>query len=147
MGTAAPYDIRKLLAGIQSRQQEWEDSWNSGLLHRFQDHVDQEQHTLRTALENLAYTLDAPNTVAMVLGIGRPEKVRSLFVHIGRRCLRIAQRLLPLIYLLLSRSLQVMKFGCKAELCRNALSLLADSINMLFLVVRARLDSLQRPWF
>ena len=58
----------KLILGIRS-----ETSWI--LEGRFQDYFELEERRIRARLELIKYRIDAPETIALVLGPGRLEKV------------------------------------------------------------------------
>lgn len=73
MGCAPLRVIEAVLAGIRSSHEN--DCLDEELFARFKRHVDSEEAKMEKTLQILKYCLDAPNTVAMVLGSGRPEKV------------------------------------------------------------------------
>lgn len=66
--------VDAILCGLRDTWQETEFV-DPLLFRRFKEYVDHEEDTMRKVLHNLVYNLDAPDTVAMVLGQGRPEKV------------------------------------------------------------------------
>lgn len=73
MGSGPLRIIHAILAGVRSLQQD--TPWDSELFSRFKDYVEHEEAATKQMLQRLRYYLDAPNTVALVLGSGRPEKV------------------------------------------------------------------------
>ena len=52
---------------------------SSALRERFQDYVDAEEARLREGLVQVKYRIDAPNTLSLILGEGRVEKVGVAF--------------------------------------------------------------------
>lgn len=49
------------------------------LLHHFQSYIDEEEKRLNTNLKLLKYEIDALNTLTLVTGPGRFERVRPIF--------------------------------------------------------------------
>lgn len=66
--------VHFILGGLRDT---WEETphLNAVLFERFKEHVDHEENSIRKVLQNLVYNLDGMDTVTMVLGQGRPEKV------------------------------------------------------------------------
>ena len=73
MGCVELRQVEAILGGVRSAQDT--DLWDQDLFKRFEDYVAFEYEETKDMLDRLQYYLDAPNTVAMVLGMGRPEKV------------------------------------------------------------------------
>lgn len=53
---------------------------------RFQEYIDLEEQRIRGNLEKIKYDIDASDTLSLVLGSGRLEKVRDS-LYVLRRCL------------------------------------------------------------
>ncbi|THG94425.1 hypothetical protein EW026_g7045 [Hermanssonia centrifuga] len=124
MGCAPLRVIEAVLAGIRSSHEN--DYLDEELFARFKRHVDSEEAKMEKTLQILKYCLDAPNTVAMVLGSGRPEK-----------------RLLPLLYLMTNMCFRILKAGCKVTLHRKELIDLANSICTIQSAVSSRLSAVK----
>ena len=78
-------EVDAVLAGVRTTQTE--ETWDAELFARFAPYVAHEERRTKRMLESLLYYLDAPDTVAMVLGSGRAEKVRVCVpVSMRRSC-------------------------------------------------------------
>ncbi|KAI0744888.1 hypothetical protein C8Q76DRAFT_663578 [Earliella scabrosa] len=99
---------------------------SSALRERFQDYVDAEEARLREGLVQVKYRIDAPNTLSLILGQGRVEK-----------------SLMPLIYLLLTRHLQLFTIAKAQPIHENELWDAGRSLERVFSAVNARHDELE----
>ncbi|GJE97358.1 hypothetical protein PsYK624_135740 [Phanerochaete sordida] len=89
--------LHRILAGAYISAQKV--SYDYMLLHRFESYISQKEDRLRSFLEKINYYFDAQNTVTLLLGVDQLD-----------------QHLLPIIFLMASRYLEVMRLACKFEL-------------------------------
>ena len=77
---------------------------------KFKSYLEAEEARLSTNLKAVAYTIDDTDTLTLITGVGRIEKV-SATQHIDRpACLNcVMQTVFPLIYLLLKRHYEIMR--------------------------------------
>lgn len=68
-------EIKYILAGLQDYDEDGEDDWDSALFDRFRDHVLGEETRMKQVLELLSYNVDDENTLRLVCGPDRLEKV------------------------------------------------------------------------
>lgn len=85
--------------------------YNEGLQTRFNLYVDKEEARLKASLEAVQYDIDALDTLALVTGPGRIERVRLNFraEEDFANHFPSFQYLLPLIYLLLKRHFEIFR--------------------------------------
>ncbi|KAI0653783.1 hypothetical protein C8Q70DRAFT_1059002 [Cubamyces menziesii] len=93
---------------------------NDNLDDRFRDYASAEECRLRDALERVRYDIDAPDILQLVTGPGRIEK-----------------HLFPLLFLLLKRDYEIMRFSRTVVLHKDELW---DSTDTLKWVLRAVMD-------
>lgn len=68
-------EIKYILAGLQDYEEDGEDDWDSVLFDRFKDHVLGEEARMKQVLELVSYNIDDENTLRLVCGPDRLEKV------------------------------------------------------------------------
>ena len=81
--------VLKYLLAVYKRSVKLTSSFNGtyqadSLKARFQSYVDAEEQRLREGLETVRYDIDAMDTLTLVTGPGRIEKVRRDVVELGR---------------------------------------------------------------
>ncbi|TCD61202.1 hypothetical protein EIP91_008790 [Steccherinum ochraceum] len=121
------YYIDFILAGIQESGnieagQRKFSLWNR----RFKSFVDHEERRLDEVLSKVCYQIDDENTLALIVGHARPE-----------------QYVLPLIFLLLRRALDLIELGSSNILDEEELSLIDTSFRTLFTAVITRMDAVE----
>ncbi|KAJ7584970.1 hypothetical protein C8J56DRAFT_139201 [Mycena floridula] len=99
---------------------------NDALQEKFAGHVNAEEARLKGNLEAVEYDIDAADTLILVTGEGRIEK----FV-------------MPLLYLLLKRHLDIFRLAQKRNLHADELWDAADTIQWVLKAVNARVEVLQ----
>ncbi|KAF8529736.1 hypothetical protein BU17DRAFT_79834 [Hysterangium stoloniferum] len=99
---------------------------NEVLQARFQSYVDAEEERLRKNLQEVAYDIDAMNTLVLVTGPGRIEKY-----------------VFPILYLLLKQHFEIFRVCQKRMIHCNELEDAADTIQWVFDSVVGRCNVLQ----
>ncbi|RDX50314.1 hypothetical protein OH76DRAFT_469327 [Lentinus brumalis] len=119
--------VEKFLSGLRDVEQ-WDDmDWNSQVMFlKFKDYVIQNEQKIDHNLRGVNYFLDAANTLKIVVGDGRPEKY-----------------IMPLILLLLQRSLYIVEQAHTTTLHVNELRLIEYSLYILSSTVRDRVNTLK----
>ena len=89
------------------------------LVRLFRERDEAVETGLRQGLETVRYIIDAPDTLSLILGSGRIEDVRCSYQRDSRLKVKkltcsLGQKVLPLLYLLLSRDLQVFR-SCQTK--------------------------------
>jgi len=79
---------------------------------RFQNYVESEEERLRSNLEAIKYDIDATETVPLITGPGRIEKVR-ITVILCFLLTSLAQYILPLLYLIIKRHFEIFRVAQK----------------------------------
>ncbi len=143
--SSATLELDQLLAGVHSAVEDL--GGDEELFHRFKGFVDDEELRMQKTLESIKYNIDAPNTLRLVIGPGRLEKVcPNFFWHIRRHFTNLEnflQHLVPVIFLLLKRSLQVMYKACKVPLHYKELSSIIGSLRTIWVSLRQRIDTIK----
>ncbi|EKM48544.1 uncharacterized protein PHACADRAFT_132334, partial [Phanerochaete carnosa HHB-10118-sp] len=98
-------------------------TWDSQLFDKFKSYVMQEEKRMKETLETVKYKIDAPSTLTLLLGSGRLEKY-----------------LLPLMYLMYHRYLELLTVGRTVALHRDEVLEMLNSSKMIKQAIRARLD-------
>lgn len=75
-GWQSGYSIDFILAGVHKFIDE--STFEDQLLERFKSYIDEEESRMRKRLKSVRYFIDAPNTLALVMGTGRIEKASKL---------------------------------------------------------------------
>lgn len=116
-----------------------------GLHEEFRSHVDAEEQRLRQGLEELRYDIDAEDTLRLITGPGRIEKVRMR--RMSRPVLSTSnpdfQYIFPLVYLLLCRDYEILCVARNRVLHEDELPDAADSLEHVFDAVQDRHDDLE----
>lgn len=114
---------------------------------KFQAYVDFEEERIRRNLADINFDIDALDTVYVVAGPGRIEKVRCQDAFLGFMLMGGSQYLFPIVYLLLKRDLQVFNAAKKEVLHKEELLDSADSLLWVFRAVNYRyLDLTGELW-
>jgi hypothetical protein len=114
---------------------------NESLQEKFNDYVEVEETRLRGNLEAVSYDIDALNTLFLITGQGRIERV-SLVVS-EQNTSNSTQFLLPLIFLLLERDFQILR-ACQSKIIHpDELWDAADTIGWVVNAARERVDLLE----
>lgn len=111
------------------------------LLERCRPYVEAQLKGMKANLDAVAYELDATNTLLLVTGPGRIEKVRR--PCIPRYVLIMFQNLFPLLMLLLERHLHIVRLSCYHPLNSNELLVAQHSLEQVFLSVTDRIVNLE----
>jgi hypothetical protein len=67
------YCVDKILAGVYPAVQDMDANYQ--LFERFKDYIDEEEARMKKKLQSVMYCIDAPNTLSLVTGPSRLEKV------------------------------------------------------------------------
>ena len=100
---------------------QWKDAT---LQDRFQEYINSEEDRIRGNLEKIKYEIDTVETVSLVVGSSRLEKVvRLTFLFSARRSqLMHPQGFFPLLCLLLERDLRRVKLATRIVIAREELT-------------------------
>ncbi|GJE85201.1 hypothetical protein PsYK624_012790 [Phanerochaete sordida] len=101
-------------------------AWDPQLFDRFKSYVSQEEKRMKETLETVKYRIDAPSTLTLLLGSGRLEK-----------------HLLPLMYLMYHRYLELLTIGRSVALHRDEVLEMLNSSQMIEKSMRARLENVK----
>lgn len=71
-------EIKYILAGLQDSDNDGDDDWDSALFDRFRAHVLEEEARMKQVLELVFYNIDDENTLRLVCGPDRLEKVTDI---------------------------------------------------------------------
>ncbi|GJE97347.1 hypothetical protein PsYK624_135630 [Phanerochaete sordida] len=123
---AAVYtSLNQILAGAYDIAREVSEEFTR--FDQFEDYIFEKERKLKSFLEKIRYYLDAPNTMALLLGSDRLE-----------------QHLLPILYLMASRYLEIIKLGAKVQLHEGELTDMINSHNQLFAAVDQRIETIKK---
>ena len=112
------------------------------LLHRFEDYTKSEEQRLAENLKTAKYDIDARDTLDLICGPGRIEKVRLLSPRMSANCLSLLQHVFPLLYLLLKRDFEIMRLARTQCLHVDELFDSMNTIIWVFQAVNDRHDDL-----
>ena len=113
------------------------------LLHRFEDYTKSEEQRLAENLKTAKYDIDAQDTLDLICGPGRIEKVLLLNSWIPANCLSfLLQHVFPLLYLLLKRDFEIMRLARTQCLHVDELFDSMNTIIWVFQAVNDRHDDL-----
>lgn len=114
------------------------------LLARFQVYLDHEEERLRSNLEHVKYHIDASDTLSLVLGPRKLEKVTcEVFYVVSHTYTVTTQCILPLLYLLTQNHYRIIKAAQVEVLAEHELENARRTMETLFIAVRDRYSELQ----
>ena len=117
---------------------------NSEILQRFMDYVTSEEDRLHENLDRFQWKVDASNTLSLITGPGRLERVstsNSTCAHADQP----TQHILPVLSLLLQRHADIIRLACKYPLNDLELYEAAKSVGTLAESACKRLFTLKGP--
>ena len=132
--------IKELTAGF--RRAEWTDTLHA----KFSSYVADEEDRMRRRLETIRYDIDAADTLVLVTGPGRIEKVSGLCVDTLRITHWEFQHLFLLLYLLLKRDFEIVRLAQGTVLHKDELWDSANTIEWVFRAVSDRHHDLESEW-
>ena len=112
------------------------------LLHRFEDYTKSEEQRLAENLKTAKYDIDARDTLDLICGPGRIEKVFLLSPRMSANGLYFLQHVFPLLYLLLKRDFEIMRLARTQCLHVDELFDSMNTIIWVFQAVNDRHDDL-----
>lgn len=101
-------------------------AWDPQLFDKFKSYVITEEKRMKETLETIKYRIDAPTTLTLLLGSGRLEK-----------------HLLPLMYLMYHRYLELLTVGRTVALHRDEVLEMLHSSQMIKQAMKARLENVK----
>jgi hypothetical protein len=123
-----------------------ESSQPSGLdeSKKFKSYLEAEEARLGNNLQAVGYIIDGVDTLPLITGVGRVEKVRILTMHTATLDSFVLQTLFPLLYVLMKHHYEIMRIMCTKIL--NMRELLEGVQGILYIneAVADRVQSLTR---
>lgn len=114
---------------------------------RFQGYVDFEEERLRERLETVRYAIDGMDTLSLVTGAGRIEKVAASHPSTrGSALTCYLQCVYPLLYLLLCRDFEIFRLARTNIIHKDELWDSADTIDWLLVAVEYRHNDVESEW-
>lgn len=140
-GTSLMY-VDDLMASVKRACRDLEA--DDDLWAKFLPYIQSEEQRIRKNLESIAYNIDTVDTLSIVTGPGRLERVRTRCFHDEWYNDRHGKHLMPVVYLLLERALDVVKLAGPGDVVLHWGELLigAESLAYTFDAIYDRIDSL-----
>ena len=115
------------------------------LFDKFKSYIFEKESRLKAFLEKIRYYLDAPNTVALLLGSDRLEEVsKNLYDVYGALAYNFVQHLLPIFYLMALRLQAIIESARSKPLHEKELGDLAYSHRQLVQAVFRRIMTIKK---
>lgn len=135
------YSLDQILAGVCTSLEGAER--DAHIFERFKGYVDEEEAKIKRKLESVKYCVDAQDTLQLVIGSSRLEKVNITFFYAAISYLiAYIQNLLPLIYLLLRRVWHVLRHARSNALHPKEITNIVDSLGTVFDAACTRAEQL-----
>ena len=113
------------------------------LQERFQSYVETEEQRLIEKLETIRYDVDAIDTLSLIIGSGRIEKVGLSDQWRVPSPITHWQNVMPLLYLLLKRDFEIFRICCSKDIHPDELWDSADTIVWTFDAIWLRHNDLE----
>lgn len=138
--------IDDLLAGLREPSSHDGIDWdNSSLFAYFKGYIVEQEDKIEKVLRTVTYHLDDENTLTLVTGGGRPEKVIIAIFNMPHNQLAnlCMQYILPLMCLLLRRAVYIIKLAQTTILHDLELEIIEGSIDTAHSAVLSRIATLK----